>query len=175
MQSIYLGGGCFWCTEAIFNMVKGVEKVIPGYIGGKIENPTYQEICKGNTGHAEAIKCTFNEKVISLEDILSIFFFTHDPTQLNRQGNDVGSQYRSVIFCSNKKQKELVKDFIVSIKHLHENKIVTEVDINNNFFNAENYHLDYYNRNSNASYCQIIIKPKLFKFREQFKNKFIKF
>ena len=173
MESIYLGGGCFWCTEAIYKIVKGVEKVTPGYIGGKTKNPTYQEVCAGNSGHAEVIECIFDEKIINLTEILEIFFATHDPTQLNRQGNDIGKHYRSSVFCINNNQKEFVEDFIKEIKHLYDNKIVTEVSLNNTFFCAENYHFDYYNKNSDAGYCQVIIKPKLLKLSQKFKNKLI--
>ena len=165
MQSIYLAGGCFWCTEAIFNQVKGISKIVPGYIGGKTPNPTYNMICTGNTGHAEAIECSFDEKIISLNDILEIFFSTHDPTQLNRQGNDVGTQYRSAIFCSSKLQKNLVDKFIDSIQENYANKIVTEVKYGEIFFKAEEYHFDYFKKNSNAPYCEIIIKPKLEKLK----------
>ena len=173
MQSIYLGGGCFWCTEAIFNIVKGIDKVIPGYMGGEKDNPTYQEVCSGETGHAEVIQCIFDEKIISLKHVLTVFFSTHDPTQLNRQGNDIGTQYRSIIFCANKKEKEIVESFIESIRHKYDKNIVTKVEINNKFFKAESYHLDYFNRNSNTPYCQIIIKPKLLKFKKH-TNKLIK-
>lgn len=173
MESIYLGGGCFWCTEAVFKIVRGVEKVTPGYIGGKTKNPTYKEVCAGNSGHAEVIECIFDEKIINLNEILEIFFATHDPTQLNRQGNDIGTHYRSSVFCINNKQKEFVEDFIKKINHLYDNKIVTEVSLNNAFFCAEDYHLDYYSKNHNAGYCQVIIKPKLLKFSQKFKNKLI--
>ncbi len=173
MQSIYLGGGCFWCTEAIFNLLKGVDKVTPGYIGGEKDNPTYQDICTGKTGHAEAIECIFNENEITLIEILSIFFSSHDPTQLNRQGNDIGTQYRSAIFCINAEQKKQVESFIQSINHMYDNKIVTEVGLNKKFFNAESYHFDYFKKNINVPYCQIIIKPKLDKFKKQFKKKLI--
>ncbi len=171
MQSIYLGGGCFWCTEAIFKKVKGVKSVTPGYIGGRTNNPTYEEVCSGNTGHVEVIECNFNDKYIGLNDILNIFFSTHDPTQLNRQGNDIGTQYKSAIYCTNESQKVRVEDFIKSIEHLFSNKIVTQVSLSKDFFKAEDYHFNYYNLNMNAPYCQIIIKPKLLKFKEQFKTK----
>ena len=127
MQSIYLAGGCFWCTEAIFKSLKGVTKVMPGYIGGETSEPTYNIVCSGNSGHAEAVECYFDEKIISLNDILEVFFATHDPTQLNRQGNDIGTQYRSAIFCSSKTQKAEVESFIKSINPDYDNKIVTEV------------------------------------------------
>tara|TARA_S200000501_G_scaffold368336_1_gene406030 strand:+ start:304 stop:831 length:528 start_codon:yes stop_codon:yes gene_type:complete len=170
MQSIYLAGGCFWCTEAIFNIVEGVEKVVPGYIGGESLNPTYEQICTGKTGHAEAIECSFDENKINLNTILQIFFSTHDPTQLNRQGNDVGTQYRSAVFCNDSEQKEVAEQFINNITKLYSKKIVTEVNIKKNFYRAEQYHLNYYIRNSNSSYCNIIIKPKLIKFKKLFKK-----
>ena len=175
MQSIYLAGGCFWCTEAIFNQVKGINKIIPGYIGGKTLNPTYNMICNGNTGHAEAIECNFDEKIISLDDILEIFFSTHDPTQLNGQGNDIGTQYRSAIFCSTKLQKNKVDKFINSIQSNYVKKIVTEVKYGETFFKAEEYHFDYFKKNSNAPYCEIVIKPKLEKFKLIHGNKCNKF
>ena len=166
MKSIFLAGGCFWCTEAVFSMVKGVEKVIPGYIGGKIDNPNYQMVCNGNTGHAEAIKCTFNELIISLDEILNIFFLTHDPTQLNKQGNDVGTHYRSAIFCKDKEQLNKVEEFMRSIQNRYDDKIVTEVSLNDTFYNAETYHFNYYANNKNAPYCQIVIKPKIEKLKK---------
>ncbi len=165
MQSIYLAGGCFWCTEAIFKSLKGVTKVMPGYIGGKISEPTYNIVCSGNSGHAEAIECYFDEKIISLNDILEVFFATHDPTQLNRQGNDIGTQYRSAIFCSSETQRVEVESFIDSIKQYYNNKIVTEVHYNKTFYEAEEYHCDYFRKNINAPYCEIIIKPKLLKLK----------
>ena len=165
MQSIYLAGGCFWCTEAIFNYLSGVKKVVPGYIGGETDNPTYNEVCRGGTGHAEAIECNFDEKIISLNDILEVFFSTHDPTQLNRQGNDIGTQYRSAIFCTSKKQKDEVEGFINIIRLNYEKKIVTEINNKSPFFIAEDYHLNYFKNNRNAPYCQIIIKPKLSKLK----------
>ena len=166
MKSIFLAGGCFWCTEAVFSMVKGVEKVIPGYIGGKIDNPNYQMVCNGNTGHAEAIKCIFNELIISLDEILNIFFLTHDPTQLNKQGNDVGTHYRSAIFCKDKEQFNEVEKFMRSIQNRYDDKIVTEVSLNDKFYNAETYHFNYYANNKNAPYCQIVIKPKIEKLKK---------
>lgn len=166
MKSIFLAGGCFWCTEAVFSMVKGVEKVIPGYIGGKIDNPNYQMVCNGNTGHAEAIKCIFNELIISLDEILNIFFLTHDPTQLNKQGNDVGTHYRSAIFCKDKEQFNEVEKFMRSIQNRYDGKIVTEVKLNDKFYNAETYHFNYYANNKNAPYCQIVIKPKIEKLKK---------
>ena len=170
MESIYLAGDCFWCTEAIFKSLKGVTRVIPGYIGGETSEPTYNAVCSGHSGHAEAVECYFDEKIISLNDILEVFFATHDPTQLNRQGNDVGTQYRSAIFCKNNDQKAKVENFIKELQGNYEKPIVTEVTINNDFFHAENYHIDYYNKNKNVPYCQLVIKPKLYKFQQKYKK-----
>jgi peptide-methionine (S)-S-oxide reductase len=170
MQSIYLAGGCFWCTEAIFKSLKGVTNVMPGYIGGETSDPTYNIVCTGHSGHAEAIECYFDERIIGLNDILEIFFVTHDPTQLNRQGNDIGTQYRSAIFCSSKSQKAEVESFIKSINPNYDNKIVTEVHDNKTFYKAEEYHCDYYKKNINAPYCEIIIKPKLLKLKNMHGN-----
>ena len=175
MQSIYLAGGCFWCTEAIFNRIKGIKNILPGYIGGKIPHPTYNMVCSGDTGHAEAIECKFDEKIISLNDILEIFFSTHDPTQLNGQGNDIGTQYRSAIFCTSKLQKNNVDKFIHSIQPNYVNKIVTEVKYGEIFFKAEEYHFNYFKNNPNAPYCEIIIKPKLAKLKLIHGNKCTKF
>ena len=175
MQSIYLAGGCFWCTEAIFNQVKGINKIIPGYIGGKTPNPTYNMICNGNTGHAEAIECNFDEKIISLDDILEIFFSTHDPTTINRQGNDVGTQYRSSIFTNDKKEIEIIKKFIVTLdqKKVFKSKIVTTIENKLNFFKAEEYHQNYYELNKEAPYCSIVIAPKVKKLLKS-GSKFVK-
>ena len=173
MQSIYLAGGCFWCTEAIFKQFRGIEKITPGYIGGHIKNPTYNIVCEGSTGHAEAIECLFNEDIISLQNILEIFFSTHDPTQLNRQGNDIGTQYRSAIFCSSKTQRVRAENFIKNIQLSYDKKIVTEVRDEEVFYKAEDYHCDYFNKNTNAPYCEIIIKPKLAKLKLLYGNKCI--
>ncbi len=175
MQSIYLASGCFWCTEAIFNSLKGVTKVIPGYIGGETPNPTYDIVCSGGSGHAEAVECSFDEKVISLKDILEVFFSTHDPTQLNRQGNDIGTQYRSAIFCTSKSQKDIVEAFINSIQLNYDKKILTEIKHNQTFFIAEDYHINYFKKNITAPYCEIIIKPKLSKLKLLYKDKCLKF
>ena len=161
MQSIYLAGGCFWCTEAIFLKIKGITKVTSGYIGGNTINPSYADICKGNSGHAEAIKCEYNENVITLEEILNVFFRIHDATQLNRQGNDIGTQYRSAIFIDDNKKEKIVNDFIKKLESMYSYKIVTEVSNKNNFYKAEEYHQNYFNKNPNSAYCKIIIIPKL--------------
>ena len=169
-ETIYLGGGCFWCIEAIFNQIKGVEKVIPGYMGGKKEDANYKDVCSGNTNHAEVVKVIFDVNIISFSKILEIFFFIHDPTSLNRQGNDIGSQYRSVVFYSSKNQLEVIENFIIKINNKFKNNIVTEINSLMEFFQAEDYHINYYNLNKNQPYCNLVISPKLISFHEKFKN-----
>jgi len=166
-SKIYLAGGCFWCTEAIFTRVEGVKKVIPGYIGGNIKNPSYKEVCSGRTGHAEAIYVEFDKNIVSLNKLLLIFFQTHDPTQLNRQGNDFGTQYRSAIFYIDLKQKNIIKNTLKTIsKSIFKNKeIVTKIELAKDFFQAEKEHINYYDLNSNQSYCQIVISPKIQKLK----------
>ena len=166
-------GGCFWCTEAVFLRIEGVEKVISGYTGGQIKNPAYREICTGRTGHAEAIQIYYDENKISYKELLEIFFATHDPTTLNRQGNDVGTQYRSSIFYNSDVQKQEALDFITFLEaeRLFDNPIVTEVVPSEVFYNAEEYHQNYYNQNSEQAYCQFVINPKLKKLRANYINK----
>lgn len=168
-----LGGGCFWCIEAVFDELKGVEKAVSGYSGGNKVNPTYREVCYGNTGHAEVINVYFDPKIISYEDILRVFFHVHDPTSLNRQGNDAGPQYRSAIFYHNEAQKESAKKIIDEIEKsgLWTNKIVTEVTMFARFFVAEDYHQEYYKLNGHEPYCSYVISPKMAKFRKEFKNR----
>ena len=174
-KNIILGGGCFWCTEAIFTKTKGVEKVLPGYIGGKTLNPTYKDICTGITGHAEVISVVYNNDVISLESILEIFFSTHDPTTLNRQGNDLGTQYRSSIFISDKEEIKIVSSFInaLDLSNRFENKIVTTIEEKSKFYVAEDYHHDYFEKNRNVPYCSIVVSPKVDKFIKN-KSEFLK-
>ena len=172
-QTAIFAGGCFWCTEAFFTDVKGVESVTSGYIGGKTENPTYKEVCGGYTGHAEAIKIVYNPAEVAYEDLLEIFFATHDPTTLNRQGADVGTQYRSEVFYTTEAQKEEASQFI---KHLTEQnifgkKIVTKVTKASVVYPAEDYHQDYFAQNPNQPYCQAVISPKLEKFKKHYKSK----
>jgi peptide-methionine (S)-S-oxide reductase len=172
-EIITLGNGCFWCTEAIFQQVKGVTKVTSGYSGGHVENPTYEEVCEKTTGHAEVLQVEFDTTQVTIDEILEIFWQTHDPTTLNRQGNDVGPQYRSVVFYHNKSQKERAEFFK---KKLDEsgafgNPIVTAIEPYTNFYVAENYHQDYYNKNGNQPYCYFVIRPKLEKFENAFKDK----
>ena len=166
-SEIYFAGGCFWCTEAIFRRVEGVKKVIPGYIGGSIKNPSYKEVCSGKTGHAEAVYLEFDNKIISLDKLLLIFFQTHDPTQLNRQGNDVGTQYRSAIFYTDLKQKKDIENIMKKITKLifKKKEIVTKIELAKEFFQAEKEHINYYDLNSSQPYCQIIINPKIQKLK----------
>ena len=173
MEVATFAGGCFWCTEAVFLEIKGVEKVVSGYIGGKIINPTYKEICTGETGHAEAIQITFNPNEVAYEDLLEVFFGTHDPTTLNRQGADVGTQYRSEIFYHSEAQKTKAENYIQLLEKekLYDKKIVTKVSSATVFYPAEDYHQNYYNQNSSQGYCQMVIAPKLEKLRKYYKSK----
>ena len=170
MKEAIFGGGCFWCTEAVFQMLKGVSKVESGYAGGAKENPTYEQVSNGTTGHAEVIKVTYDPAVISYKDLLTVFFGSHDPTTLNRQGNDVGEQYRSVIFYDSEEEKaiaeKLIKDVDESLKD--GTRVVTQVVPLKEFFPAESYHKNYYNENKSAPYCQLIIEPKIEKVRKRF-------
>ena len=164
-----LGGGCFWCVEAVFQRIEGVLSVKPGYAGGDIKNPTYKQICTGKTGHAEVAKIEFDSDKITYSQILNIFWQSHDPTTLNRQGNDVGTQYRSVIFFHDESQREIAeKSKIDADKSGYwDNKIVTEITLLNNYYDAEDYHDNYYNKNPNQPYCLFVIKPKLDKLEKQ--------
>ncbi len=165
-----LGGGCFWCTEAVFQMLRGVSSVLPGYTGGTTVNPTYESVSSGNTGHAECVKVEFDPKQITYRDILTVYFGSHDPTTLNRQGNDVGTQYRSVIFYSTPEQKEIAEKFIADLNASSPEgkKIVTTLEPLDTFYVAENYHRDYYKNNKSAPYCELIINPKLEKVQQKF-------
>ena len=167
------GSGCFWCTEAFFQRLKGVEKVTSGYSGGQTKNPTYREVCSGLTGHAEVIQVSYDPSAISYDDLLEVFFSTHDPTTLNRQGGDTGTQYRSVIFYHNEEQKKSAEQFKQQLEKekAFKNPIVTEIAPYSEFFPAENYHQEYFDRNGEAPYCQFVIAPKLQKFTSGFKEK----
>ena len=167
-KEIVLGGGCFWCVEAVFDGIKGVEDIISGYSGGKIKNPSYKEVSRSLTNHAEVCKITYNKEIISLENILEIFFLSHDPTTLNRQGNDVGKHYRSIIFFSNKEEEKNILQYIKKIDStLFDNKIVTEVAKFEAFYLAEEYHQDYFKLNEDQPYCKFVISPKVNKARKQ--------
>lgn len=172
-DTVTLGNGCFWCTEAIFQQVEGVISVESGYSGGSTENPTYKEVCTGTTGHAECLNIVYNPMVISYDELLEIFWQTHDPTTLNRQGNDVGTQYRSVIFYRSPQQKQIAEAYIQKLDSAHafENPIVTTLEPFEHFYKAENYHQNYFNENGSQPYCQLVIKPKLDKFKKVFKHK----
>lgn len=172
-ETAIFAGGCFWCTEAFFTDLKGVKKVVSGYIGGKTENPTYKEVCEGYSGHAEAIKITFNPDEVAYEDLLEIFFATHDPTTINRQGNDVGTQYRSEIFYTSEAQKTAAENFIRQLteQDIFGKKIVTRVTNAPVFYPAEDYHQDYYAQNPNQPYCAAVITPKLDKLKKNYKSK----
>lgn len=170
-QLATFGSGCFWCSEAVFLDLKGVVKVTSGYAGGSKPNPTYEEVCGGATGHAEVIQVTFDPSVISYEQLLEVFFLTHNPTTLNRQGNDAGTQYRSIIFYHDDTQRstaERVKENITSEK-VYDGKIVTTIEPFTNFYPAESYHQNYYANNPDQGYCQMVIDPKVAKFRKKFK------
>ena len=167
MAQAIFGGGCFWCTEAVFLSLKGVENVISGYAGGRIENPSYEQICNGDTEHAEVIQINFDDQQIDFKQLLDVFFATHDPTTLNRQGNDVGTQYRSVIYFENAEQQQQASDYIDSLKADGLN-IVTELSPVPTFYPAEDYHQNFYTRNPSQGYCHFSIPPKLMKLRSQF-------
>ncbi len=167
------GGGCFWCTEAFFDALEGVEKVESGYSGGHTDNPSYKEICTGLTGHAEVVQITYDPNVIEFVDLLEVFFATHDPTTLNRQGGDVGTQYRSVVFYHSQEQKETTEMVIETLEKekVFNNPVVTEVSAIGKFYEAENYHQDYFANNPKQPYCNVVINPKLKKFRKMFAEK----
>ncbi|WP_437202851.1 peptide-methionine (S)-S-oxide reductase MsrA [Planctomicrobium sp. SH664] len=164
------GGGCFWCTEAVFRELKGVDKVVSGYSGGVVKNPTYRQVCTGQTGHAEVIQITYHPEVVPFEKLLEVFFATHDPTTLNRQGHDEGTQYRSVVFYENEQQKKTTDEIIrkLNAAGAFANPIVTEVSPLQEFYPAEDYHQDYFALNGSQPYCQAVIRPKLDKFRKVF-------
>lgn len=170
MKIATFANGCFWCTEAIFKELRGVESVVPGYTGGNVPNPSYAAVCSGETGHAEALQITFDPKVISYRDLLKVFFLTHDPTTLNRQGNDIGTQYRSAIFYHSDSQKKDAEEVVKEIEKekIYQNPIVTKIEPAKEFYEAESYHQNYYEKNPDQAYCRIIIDPKVAKFRNQF-------
>ncbi|MFQ3344020.1 MAG: peptide-methionine (S)-S-oxide reductase MsrA [Candidatus Poseidoniales archaeon] len=170
MEEAIIGGGCFWCTEGALKGLKGVINIIPGYCGGNIINPTYEQICSKNTGHAEVVKISFNPGIITFKAILEVFFTSHDPTQMNRQGNDVGPQYRSIAFYLNDEQHEDIKLVINNLQTVTNKKIVTEVVEIRDFYEAEKYHHNYYSKNSYQPYCEMVVAPKIKKVREKYAN-----
>lgn len=168
-----LAAGCFWCVEAVFQKLKGVEKVESGYMGGTIKNPTYKEVCTGQTGHAEVCQITYNANIVSFEELLEVFWKTHDPTTLNRQGGDVGTQYRSAVFYHNATQKEIAEEIKNSLSKsgAYNAPIVTTFEPLSVFYKAENYHQDYFNLNGSNPYCQMVVKPKVEKFKKVFSDR----
>lgn len=173
LETATFGAGCFWCVEAQFQMLEGVTKVESGYSGGTVKNPSYKEVCNGTTGHAEVCQITFDPSKISYEEMLAAFWKSHDPTQLNRQGNDVGTQYRSVIYYHNDKQKALAEEYKkkLSASGAWDKPVVTEISAFDVFYKAEDYHQNYYNQNGGEGYCQFVVRPKVEKFKEVFKDK----
>ena len=168
-----LGGGCFWCTEAVYKELNGVIEVQPGYSGGHVKNPAYREVCNGTTGHAEVVQITYDPQIVSFSEILEVFFMTHNPTTLNRQGNDVGTQYRSAIFYHSEEQKQTAEKVIRLFEEekVYDDPIVTEVTAFDAFYKAEDYHKNYFEKNKNQPYCQFVVAPKVEKFRKIFKEK----
>ena len=173
MKTIYLAGGCFWCTEAVFQQLQGVLEVTPGYMGGIVPQPSYEQVSSGHTGHTETIKVLYDESVLPFSDLLDVFFEIHDPTSLNSQGADHGTQYRSAIFYTEEGQREQIMNAIKRIEEYlpNEKRVVTEVMSATEFYPAEEYHYSYYLRNKNAPYCQVVISPKLEKLQKQFSDK----
>ncbi len=170
MEKATFAGGCFWCTEAIFKRLKGVRTVLPGYSGGILENPTYEQVCAGETGHAETIQIEFDPNIISFEKLLEVFFYTHDPTTPNQQGNDIGPQYRSVIFYHNENQKIFTEEYIKKLENekIYDRPIITSIEEFKNFYIAEDYHKNYFDRNRESLYCDITISPKIHKLIEKY-------
>lgn len=173
MDTATFGAGCFWCVEAQFLLLEGVISVESGFEGGHVKNPAYREVCNGTTGHAEVCRIVYNDTIISYDELLAAFWQTHDPTQLNRQGNDIGTQYRSVIFYHNEEQKQLAEKYKEELNKsgAWSKPIVTEISPASTFYKAEDYHQDYYSQNGNESYCQYVIQPKVEKFKKVFEKK----
>lgn len=170
-ESAIIGGGCFWCVEAQYKMLKGVNKVISGYAGGTVDNPTYKQVCNGDTGHAEVVEIQFDPAVISFKDIMDLFWLAHDPTTLNQQGADIGTQYRSTIMYLNEEQKKIAEASMVEAQKEQADKIVTEIVPLKKFYPAEDYHQDYFANNPNAGYCRVVVGPKVAKFRQKLAEK----
>lgn len=173
LETITLGGGCYWCVEAVYENLNGVKSVVSGFSGGKITNPTYEEVCTGTTGHAEVVQITYDKNVTDINEIFKVFFTVHDPTTLNRQGADVGTQYRSVIFYKNAEQKKAAENIINELNSVkvYDSPIVTKVEPFTKFYKAEDYHQNYYSNNKNQPYCKMVIQPKIEKFEKVFKDK----
>ena len=171
IETITLGGGCYWCVEAVYEKLEGVKSVVSGFSGGKNANPTYEEVCSGRTGHAEVVQITYDKTLTNLDEILQVFFTVHDPTTLNRQGADVGTQYRSVIFYANEEQKKEAQSIIgqLNTEKVFPNSIVTTLESLTQFYKAEDYHQNYYENNKSQPYCQMVIQPKIEKFEKIFK------
>jgi peptide-methionine (S)-S-oxide reductase len=173
LETITLGGGCYWCVEAVYENLDGVKSVVSGFSGGKVANPTYEEVCTGTTGHAEVVQITYDKNVTDINEIFKVFFTVHDPTTLNRQGADVGTQYRSVIFYKNAEQKKAAESIIAELNKakVYSSPIVTKVEPFKAFYKAEDYHQNYYANNKNQPYCKMVIQPKIEKFEKVFKDK----
>ncbi|MDM1328678.1 peptide-methionine (S)-S-oxide reductase MsrA [Myroides odoratimimus] len=174
LETAIFGAGCFWCIEAIYKSLKGVEEVLPGYIGGKKENPTYEEVCTGETGHAEVVKLVYNPTAINYNELLEVFFTSHNPTTLNRQGEDVGTQYRSEIFYTTEAQKAAAKEYldILNSEKVYDDPIVTKISEATKFYVAEDYHKNYFEKSGDKNpYCQLVVKPKLDKFKAKYNTK----
>lgn len=173
LETITLGGGCYWCVEAVYEKLDGVQSVVSGFAGGKTPNPTYKEVCSGNTGHAEVVQITYDKTVTNLDEIFRVFFTVHDPTTLNRQGADVGTQYRSVIFYKDEYQKQAALNLISALKKakVYDHPIVTTLEPLTQFYKAEDYHQNYYQNNKSQPYCQMVIQPKIEKFEKVFKDR----
>lgn len=173
LETITLGGGCYWCVEAVYENLDGVKSVVSGFSGGKVADPTYEEVCTGTTGHAEVVQITYDKNVTDINEIFKVFFTVHDPTTLNRQGADVGTQYRSVIFYKNEEQKKAAQNIIAELNKakVYNSPIVTKVEPFTKFYKAEDYHQNYYANNKNQPYCKMVIQPKIEKFEKVFKDK----
>ncbi|MCL5408221.1 MAG: peptide-methionine (S)-S-oxide reductase MsrA [Candidatus Thermoplasmatota archaeon] len=173
-KSIVLGGGCFWCTEAVFSVINGITSTQPGYSGGTVQNPSYETVCEGGTGHAEAVRVEYDQDVISLQEILDVFFTMHDPTSLNKQGDDIGEQYRSVIFYSDKEDESVIRRTVEEVQKEYSKKVVTAIKPLKNFYPAETYHKDYFKKNPGSLYCNAVIRPKVNKVAHAYSRLVIK-
>ena len=173
-KSIVLGGGCFWCTEAVFSVINGITSTQPGYSGGTVQNPSYETVCEGGTGHAEAVRVEYDQDVISLQEILDVFFTMHDPASLNKQGDDIGEQYRSVIFYSDKEDESVIRRTVEEVQKEYSKKVVTAIKPLKNFYPAETYHKDYFKKNPGSLYCNAVIRPKVNKVAHAYSRLVIK-